>query len=150
MVSQTRVVVGGTDEGVLEMGTRVRVQEAIEDMKLDEFVAAYGNMTEWELENPEAQIKQLEKDIAMAKAAGMTQVRFLPALCLWRWQSLACLGELKEAVERHQHPLLLRVEADESSFSRNLRRGPLVLSAVGHLADCRRRWRCVSTVGGAG
>jgi hypothetical protein len=57
-----------------ELAKLEQMDEAIEDMKLDEFVAAYGNMTEWELENPEAQIKQLEKDIAMAKAAGMTQL----------------------------------------------------------------------------
>lgn len=78
------------------MGTRVRVQEAIEDMKLDEFVAAYGNTTEWELENPEVQIKQLEKDIAMAKAAGLTEVRPLSAR-LWRSKAGTgvCLGTFR-------------------------------------------------------
>jgi len=57
-----------------ELAKLEQMDEAIEDMKLDEFVAAYGNTTEWELENPEVQIKQLEKDIAMAKAAGLTEL----------------------------------------------------------------------------
>lgn len=94
----------GLMRGEIGMGTRVRVQEAIEDMKLDEFVAAYGTTTEWELENPEAQIKQLEKDIAMAKAAGLTEVRPLPLNPVWPLGSLLALwdsGRLSNATSTH-------------------------------------------------
>ena len=51
------------------------VQEAIEDMKLDDFVAQFGELLEWDLNDPEKQIKQLEKDIALAEEAGLTEVR---------------------------------------------------------------------------
>ena len=51
------------------------MQEAIEDMKLDDFVAQFGELLEWDLNDPEKQIKQLEKDIALAEEAGLTEVR---------------------------------------------------------------------------